>query len=128
MSDLLAQGRLIHLSSIALGAGAAAALLLAPGWRSMLGPAAILLAGLAETWMALRVGFDARCFRRLAEAAGGPDLAGFNSALRRLGLMPEGKAGRGMALRIAGARRLLTIQGLALVVQVVIALLAGLAA
>ncbi|WP_426954285.1 hypothetical protein [Muricoccus radiodurans] len=128
MADLLAQGRVIHLLSVALCGGALAALLLATGGRATVGAGAVLLAGLAETWLALRVGFDARCFRRLAETADGPALASFDAALRRLSLMPEGKAGRPMAPRIAGARRLIALQGVTLLVQVAVALIAALIA
>lgn len=124
MADLLEGGRVIHLLSVALSAGAMAALLLAPGWRAAIGSVAVLLAGLAETWMALRVGFDARCFRRIAATADDPGLDGFDTALRRLGLMPPDKAGRPLAPRLAGARRLLSRQGMALLAQVGVALLA----
>ncbi|WP_156963922.1 hypothetical protein [Muricoccus aerilatus] len=102
-----------------------AALLLAPGWRSATGPAEVLLAGLAETWLALRVGFDARCFRRIAGTADDPGLVGFDATLRRLGLMPQDKAGRSLAPRLAGAKRLLARQGIALLAQVGLALLAA---
>ena len=124
MADLLEGGRVVHLLSVALSAGAMAALLLAPDWRSAIGPGAVLLAGLVETWMALRVGFDARCFRRIAETADDPRLVRFDATMRRLGLMTEGKAGRPLAPRIAGARRLLVRQGAALFAQAGIAVLA----
>ncbi|MBI0539525.1 hypothetical protein D9599_28870 [Roseomonas sp. KE2513] len=127
IADLLEGGWAIHLFSAALSAGAMAALLLAPSWQAAIGPVAVLLAGLVETWMALRVRFDARCFRRIAEAADGPGLAGFDAALCRLGLMPESKAGRPLAPRIAGARRLLARQSIALLAQIGLAVLAVLA-
>jgi len=117
MADLLEQGRALHLLSVGLSAGAVAALLLGPGGWSAAGPAAVLLAGLAETWLALRVGFDARCFRRIARGADDPGLACLDAALLRLGLMPGDKAGRPMASRLEGARRLLGLQGAALVAQ-----------
>jgi len=125
MADLLDQGRPIHLLSVALCTGAMVALLLAPDPRSAIGPATILLAGLAETWVTIRVGFDARCFRRIADPDG-PGLAGFDAALGRLGLMPDGKAGRPLAPRLAGAGRLLRLQGVILIAQVAMALLATL--
>ena len=128
MADLLEQGRVIHLLAVALCAAAAAALLLAPGWTAGLIPALVLLAGLGETWMALRVGFDARCFRRIAEDRDGSGLEGFDLALGRLGLMPPAKAGRPMAVRLAGGRHLLIIQGAVLALQAGLVLLALLAA
>jgi len=126
LADLLAQGQVLHLLSAALCAGAAAAVFLVPGWRSAIGPAVILLAGLAETWMALRVGFDARCFLRISAAAEDHDLTAFDRSLMQLGLMPQSKAGRPIALRMAGAQRLLAIQGVMVMMQVAIGIVAAL--
>ncbi len=82
---------------------------------------ASLVAALAGSLMALRVGFDAALFRRLSVSA---DLAGFDAAMTGLALMPSGKAGRAMAARVAGARRLLVLQGACLLAQVALILLA----
>ena len=67
-------------------------------WRS--------LAGLAETYLAIRVGFDAALFRRLGEHSGRPISRALDAALTRLGLLPAARAGRPLELRIAGAQRL----------------------
>ncbi len=55
---------------------------------------------------------------------GAPDLGRLDAALIALGLLPEGKAGRAIEQRALGARRLLTLQGAALVFQVAVVLLA----
>src|SRR5262249_42719093 len=81
--------------------------------------------GAAELFFAIRVGFDAALFRRLAAEAGAPGFADLDAALLRLGLMTPGKAGRPAADRALGARRLLACQGLALIVQILLALVGG---
>jgi hypothetical protein len=83
--------------------------------------AAGLVAALGQTVLALRVGFDAALFRRLSLA---PDLAAFDTAMTALALMPAAKTGRPMAARVAGARRLIVLQGACLVAQVALILLA----
>ena len=124
MASLLEQGWVIHLLAMALCAGATVGLLLASNWSIALVSTAVLLAGTGETWVALRVGFDARCFRNIAEGGDGFDLNGFDLALGRLGLLPPAKrkAGRPMDPRLAGAKRLLILQGTCLVAQVVLML------
>ena len=84
--------------------------------------ALVVLLGLAELYFAIRVGFDAALFRRLAAAPEGFDRARLDRALSRLGLMPEAKTGRPIIERIAGARRLLAWQGMTLVAQILLAL------
>ncbi len=86
----------------------------------------VSLAGLIETYLALRVGFDAALFRRLeqGEADGMPDLGTLDAALAALGLLPRSKVARSVEQRALGARRLLTLQGAALALQVAIILLA----
>lgn len=86
--------------------------------------AAIVLAGLAESYLALRVRFDAALFRHLAEGAAIPDLAILDRALMALGLLPAAKAGRALGPRIEGARRLFRLQGVALALQIAL-ILAG---
>lgn len=78
----------------------------------------IALAGFAESYFAIRVGFDAALFHRLASAPEAPDFADTDQALTQLGLLPETKRDRPADARIAGARRLMRLQILALVVQV----------
>ena len=84
--------------------------------------ALVVLLGLVELYLAIRVGFDAALFHRLAAAPEGFDCARLDRALSRLGLMPEAKTGRPIVERIAGARRLLAWQGMTLVAQVLLVL------
>jgi hypothetical protein len=121
-------GRIDSLSRILTGVALLAALLTARHEA----PVAVSLcigavgAGLAQLYLAIRVGFDAALFSGLTGEAA--DLAAFDRAMARLRLMPEGKAGRPLVARIAGASRLMALQGAALGVQVVLlALAAGLA-
>jgi hypothetical protein len=81
----------------------------------------MLAVGATEAILALRVGFDAALFRRLADA---PDLAAFDAAMMGLGLLPAAKAGRPIEARAAGARRLLVAQGLCLAAAFTLPLLA----
>jgi hypothetical protein len=87
---------------------------------AMLGPVALL--GLGEAYLAMRVGFDAALFRRLAAPVETFDLGRLDEALLRLGLIPPGKTGRPIAERIAGTRRLLFWQGLMLGIQIALIL------
>ncbi len=82
---------------------------------AMLGPVALL--GLGEAYLAMRIGFDAALFRRVAAPAEAFDLDRLDQALLRLELIPPAKTGRGITERIAGARRLLYWQGLMLGMQ-----------
>jgi hypothetical protein len=86
-----------------------------------------VLAGVGEAYFAFRVGFDAALFDRLREPAR-MDLAALDAAMMQLGLLPAGKSGRPLEQRIAGARRLLCKQGLALVIQVAVLLCGAVAA
>jgi hypothetical protein len=71
----------------------------------------IALAGLGESYLASRVGFDVALFRRLVDRRDAFDLDRLDSALLRLDLIPPAKTGRPIAARVAGARRLLQWQG-----------------
>ncbi len=90
--------------------------------------AVIALAGLLQSYLALRVRFDAALFARLAEGGAIPDLAALDRALTALGLLPAAKAGRPLGPRIAGARRLFRGQALAFAVQAALIVLGTLAA
>jgi hypothetical protein len=81
-------------------------------------------AGLIETYLALRTGFDAALFHRLAsdDSQNALDLGKLDAALLELGLLSKAKAGREVEPRVLGARRLLTLQGLALAFQVAVVL------
>jgi hypothetical protein len=129
-ADLLDQGQIVNRLSIAVTAIAVAILLLPmlPPSEATLPTAAIVaIFGIAELAMAMRVGLDAALFRRLANDAAAErlDVAAFDAALLALKLMSPGKAGRPIARRFAGARRLLIVQGAALLLQLVAALAGG---
>ncbi len=94
--------------------------LLAAIWAPVpLGSLALLLAaaasGLAGTYAGARVRLDATLFRHLGLRDRGAGL--LDPALLQLGMLPADKAGRPAAERIAGARRLLRLQALAVGVQ-----------
>lgn len=67
--------------------------------------------------LGLRTGFDADLFAALAVL---PDMAGFDRAMTGLALMPPAKAGRPMAARVAGVKRLLAWQGAGVGLQLVV--------
>lgn len=113
-ADLLRQGVVVErLSLVATAGGLLLAIL---GGRVEAGMLAAGL-GIAQGWLALRVGFDARLFARLA---GQPDLAAFDAAMTDLGLMPPAKAGRPVVQRFRGARRLLHLQAGVLLAQALV--------
>ena len=119
---LLDQGRRADALSRLVTAAALFVLMLLPAIpeRLLLLPAmlgAVALLGLGEAYLAMRVGFDAALFRRLAAPAEALDLDRLDKALLRLGLIPPAKTGRPIAERIAGARLLLHWQGLMLGLQ-----------
>ncbi|MBH0236925.1 hypothetical protein [Methylobrevis albus] len=85
---------------------------------ALLAPGLVAVAiGLWCLWLGLRVDLDARLFRRLACS---PDLAAFDAAMRTAGLLPPEKAGRPLGARVAGAKRLLRLQVIAAVAQIVL--------
>jgi len=103
---------MVHAMSAALTLGGIAAVVF--GFPDMW---PVVVVGLVEFWLAARVAIDADLFAALGE----DDLARFDEAMRRLGLMPESKAGRPMDDRIRGALRLLKLQGAMLLLQIVLA-------
>ena len=121
---LLDQGRTVDRLSRPLTAAALIAVLICPAiakqppWIVIGSAMLVTLAGLAETYFAIRVGFDAALFRRLASASDAPDFAGIDVALARLGLLRATPLDRPAGARVAGAERLLRFQTLALVAQV----------
>jgi hypothetical protein len=127
---LLDQGRTVDRLSRPLTAAALVGILVCPAiiarppWMVVGFATLVVLAGLAEAHFAIRAGFDATLFDRLASALEAPDLTETDAALTRLGLMPAAKLGRPIETRVAGARRLFGLQMLALVAQVV-SVLAG---
>jgi hypothetical protein len=108
---LLRRGAMVHWMSAALTLGGIAAVVF--GWHGMW---PVVIVGLVEFWLAARVAVDADLFAALGEDA---DLARFDEAMHRLGLLPEGKGGRPMDARIHGALRLLKLQAAMLLLQIV---------
>jgi hypothetical protein len=131
---LLDQGRTADYLSRILTAAALGGILIYPAIATepagpLMGPVALVaLAGLGETYFAIRVAFDRVLFDRVASAPEAPDFAGTDDALVRLRLMPASKAGRPVDARVAGARRRFRFQIFACVAQVVFALAGALAA
>jgi len=80
-----------------------------------------VLVGLVELYLSIRVMLDAALFRQLATPSAAPDWETFDAALLRLRMLPPAKAGRPAEARVAGARRLLRAQGVALIVQMSLA-------
>ena len=87
--------------------------------------AALLIAGLAEKYWALRVALDAKLFQRLAEAGEQLDSQthALDQALQNLGLQNAQQAGRSWSLRSQAALGLLRKQALCLLLQIVIAVI-----
>lgn len=123
-ASLLRQGR--GLDRLSRGLTLIGAAVVFFGSQSWLG-AGMLMAGAAQSWFAFRVGFDAALFAALGRSD--CTLVGMDGALIGLHLMPEVKSGRDIALRAAGAKRLLMWQAAALLAQVALCVIAaGLAA
>jgi hypothetical protein len=125
-ADLLDQGAIIDRLSrpitIAALIGLMVGLGIELGALLIAGLMLVTLAGLAETYLAFRTGFDAALFRQLSTGNEGPDLGRLDAALAELGL--EGKAEGNIEQRASAARRFLVLQGSALVLQVAVVLLA----
>ncbi|CAM3901252.1 hypothetical protein [Ectopseudomonas alcaliphila] len=87
--------------------------------------AALLIAGLAEKYWALRVALDAELFQHLAKAGEQLDnqTRALDQALQNLGLQNAQQAGRTWDLRSQGALGLLRKQALCLLLQIVIVVL-----
>jgi hypothetical protein len=131
-SSLLQQGRTIDRLSRLLTMAAVVLLIGAIAFDVASAALAValavaVLAGVAEVYLAVRVGFDAALFERLREPST-MDLAALDAALVQLGLLPASKSGRPLEQRIAGAKRLLYKQGAAFVIQIAVLLCGGAAA
>jgi len=107
---LLRRGRALQLASLVLILLACFSALANP--LLLLG---VLLSAAAEAWFAFRVAFDADLFEALARSEG--DLAGFDAAMRALGLMPPERQVGSIADRAKRAVRLLMWQAACLVLQ-----------
>ena len=130
-ADLLVHGAAVNRLSLALTASSVLAFfaqaLLQPHRIAMVLTMLAVLAGLAQLWFALRVGFDARAFRRLArgDADGGLTVSAFDAAMGGLGLMPAEKERRPITQRVRGAMRLLGRQVALLLLQAVLLVAGG---
>ena len=129
-ADLLDQGATINRLSRPLTIAALIGLIIGLGVELgallVAGLLLVALAGLAETYLAIRIGFDAKLFRRLAEGDDDPaaTLGRLDAALIELGVLTESNPERAIEQRASSARRLLVLQGSALVLQVAVVLLA----
>ena len=120
----LAQGRSLHLLSLALLLPALATLLLAPGGPARVACLALsLMAGAVQAYNAVRSGLDAalfahwaRCWSAPAAVDIDPDLQAFDQALGSAFGQPA-RASRPLAERVRGALGLLRRQALALALQ-----------
>jgi hypothetical protein len=123
-ADLLDQGAIIDRLSRPITIAALIGLMIGLGLG--LGPLLIAslllvtLAGLAETYLAMRTGFEAALFRRVAAGEQGCERDTLAEALVALGLNTASNT----AQRALGARKLLVLQGATLVLQIVIILFA----
>jgi hypothetical protein len=132
VADLLDQGLIIHRLSVALTAIAAAVLLvpLFPAPPAFI-PVAIVVvvAGIAEIFIAIRIGLDAALFRRMAAdaAADQLDAAAYDSAVQALRILPLPWSAKPIPKRVVGAKRLLVFQSAALMVQFIAAVSGALA-
>ena len=127
VADLLDQGQIVNRLSIAITAIGAAVLLVPvfPPSAAFI-PIGILVVvvGLVQLGLAVRIGLDAALYRRLAgdAAADRLDEAAAEAALVALRIFPAGKSGLPIPQRVMRAKRLLVMQGAALLVQVAIAI------
>lgn len=118
LAALLEQGRTIHhfscgLTALSLaGLGLSAVLSPGPVFSVLLACSALL--GAVETFLAVRVGFDAAIFRLVA--AGGAHWDDVDRGLAGLNLVAEGES-RSSESRLKGALRLLRRQGSAAALQ-----------
>lgn len=130
VAALLRRGRsLDHFSSalslVAVAFGLAPWLGAPPSLMLALLCAALLVAGLAEKYWALRVALDAELFQRLAESGEQLDnqTHALDQALQNLGLQNTQQADRSWSLRCQGALGLLRKQALCLLLQVTVVVL-----
>lgn len=130
VAALLRRGRsLDHFSSalslVAVAFGLAPWLGAPPSLTLALLCAALLVAGLAEKYWALRVALDAELFQRLAEFGDQLDSQthALDQALQNLGLQNAQQADRSWSLRAQGALGLLRKQALCLLLQVTVVVL-----
>ncbi|WP_025131582.1 hypothetical protein [Pseudomonas sp. PH1b] len=129
VASLLRQGRALDQLSTGLtllGAlyGLGQYLLASVTLGGMLVSLALVLLGLVEKYLALRVAFDADLFQRVADAPAALEHStqALDQALGALGLLPLERAGRPWNERSRGALGLLRRQALLLAAQVLVLL------
>ena len=103
-------GRVLHGLALALFLAVAMLTASRSGAVSIWCCAAALPALLAESYFAMRVGFDAALFKCLATEAE-PDLSALDASLACAGLRAMAETTRPLRVRIAGAQRLFVLQG-----------------
>ena len=119
VADLLDQGVIVHRQSI-IATGAAVFFLIAAVLTGTVSPAplyvflAVPLLGLGEAYLAMRIGFDAALFRKVARDLPLPAL---DEAMVRLGIIEEGAGGRSLQVRFGGCRQLLRRQVISVALQ-----------
>ncbi|MGH8081138.1 MAG: hypothetical protein ACREP7_11215 [Lysobacter sp.] len=120
MAALLAQGRWLCAASLLLWLAALLSQILVaspPPWAAVAWPLS-LIAGLVQLYYAIRVDFDARLLRALAEAGDDAQAAQrLDDALQGMGLLKRSGATRDWPSRWRGARGLLLRQAVFLIVQ-----------
>lgn len=129
MAAALSQGRWLCAVSLLLWAGALIGVLFAPVGPRLAGTAWLLslCAGVFQLYYAMRVDFDARLLRALAEpdvGDGGDAAQRLDAALGAMGLQKPGRAGRDWPSRWRGARGLLLRQALWLAIQFALSVVA----
>jgi hypothetical protein len=125
-ADLLDQGQIANRLSIALTAIALGVLLIPmfPASDTMQPTAAVVvILGMAELFLAMRVAIGAAQFRRLAgdAAAERLDIAAYDAALAALSFVKPRRTGQPLGTRLDMARLFLAAQIVVFVLQVVVA-------
>ena len=119
VADLLDQGVIVHRQSI-IATGAAVFFLIAAVLTGTVSPAplyvflAVPLLGLGEAYLAMRIGFDAALFRKVARDLPLPAL---DESMVRLGIIDEEAGGRSLQVRFGGCRQLLRRQVISVALQ-----------
>lgn len=92
-----------------------------PATQARIAAAAVLALGTVSAYLALRSTMDAHFFGAFLETESLPaTFAAFDSALQSLGWIPDAKAGRALTDRVRGAQRLVHVQAVVLLAQVLL--------
>jgi len=112
---LLRRGKMLHYASLLI-LFLSPFLLVTKGTSGLPSLAVVVALGLLQFWFAFRVSLDADLFEGLAGDK--TDTAGMDKALARLGLVKPDQSGRSMEDRAKGGIRLLKLQALCLLGQI----------